>query len=539
VQIGNVTIAALAALLLLQNATAGPSDKIKRLLQKGQDQAAVEEVQRNWTKWEQMERDMVVAWALDAAVMQGRQLLLGTLVNRFDIRNGLCIRVSILMYNKDSQYRAKVLEYLLVSPWFARFSCSLNFRYIRTMHSDGNASLLSRLLRSGMKVETFAELEESKRGVEEVVKRGDRLHLRAFLDTWHLVPGSEQIQDAAVVSALESDRRDLLVEILASVPHLKEKDGRRGFLADSVIAAARLNDTGTLRQLLNRGADACGREPVIIAEYILKGGGGFPLSERVERYAEPQLTGPNALFYAIQHGNLDMVLLLLENGANADCSIVLQPTVEEVQRELEKATKQGERIDYKGIPKTINLVEFTRSMQNAEVIAGVESVVEIGRAWKRAVDTGTKTAYEEFVTKYKEERLAQPLVVRGRSLINTPPVVDISGSWKAGPPNEQIQSSWYYFDVDTQSTWDFDFKVEGDTVTGSLSNSVQGRAGIEGTVLGDEVSFAATTKTSDGNNPRTLLYRGKIKPDAIQFNITIVGIPDKFELTAHRADSHK
>ncbi|HEU0179653.1 MAG TPA: hypothetical protein VFV58_35935 [Blastocatellia bacterium] len=82
---------------------------------------------------------------------------------------------------------------------------------------------------------------------------------------------------------------------------------------------------------------------------------------------------------------------------------------------------------------------------------------------------------------------------------------DVSGKWTAQVPGRNGQ---------TRETT-FNFKVEGDKLTGTMSGMQGGDNPIsDGKISGDEISF--TVKISFNGNDVTLLYKGKVSGDEIK-----------------------
>ena len=96
---------------------------------------------------------------------------------------------------------------------------------------------------------------------------------------------------------------------------------------------------------------------------------------------------------------------------------------------------------------------------------------------------------------------------------------DVSGKWKASfttPDGQQRENT-------------FDFKVNGDKLTGTVA-SAMGEVPIQdGKVSGDEISFSVTRNF--GGNDVKILY--KVSDDQIQLKVEAG--ERKFEMTAKRA----
>jgi hypothetical protein len=101
---------------------------------------------------------------------------------------------------------------------------------------------------------------------------------------------------------------------------------------------------------------------------------------------------------------------------------------------------------------------------------------------------------------------------------------DVSGKWVAQVPGRDGQ---------TRETT-FNFKAEGDKLTGTMSGR-QGDVQIaDGKIAGDDISFTVTVNF--GGNEIKLLYKGKVAGDEIKFTRTREGgnQPGQ-EFTAKRA----
>ncbi|MPY89109.1 MAG: hypothetical protein GEU99_14430 [Luteitalea sp.] len=120
-----------------------------------------------------------------------------------------------------------------------------------------------------------------------------------------------------------------------------------------------------------------------------------------------------------------------------------------------------------------------------------------------------------------------PGLVRGLALslvvLATVSAADISGTWKAeftAPGGQTVENT-------------FVFEVDGDTLTGTVSSEMAGESPIEeGTIDGDEISFAAT-RSIRGNEMRSH-YEGKVDGDKIDLTVTVQGGDRSFDMTATR-----
>jgi hypothetical protein len=101
---------------------------------------------------------------------------------------------------------------------------------------------------------------------------------------------------------------------------------------------------------------------------------------------------------------------------------------------------------------------------------------------------------------------------------------DISGKWVAQVPGRGGQ---------TRETT-FNFKVDGSTLTGTVSGMRGDNAISDGKVSGDDVSFSV--KVSFNGNDLKFIYKGKVSGDEIKFTRTAEGgnFPPQ-EFTAKRS----
>jgi hypothetical protein len=84
-------------------------------------------------------------------------------------------------------------------------------------------------------------------------------------------------------------------------------------------------------------------------------------------------------------------------------------------------------------------------------------------------------------------------------------VADVAGKWTAA--------------IDTQigvQNYTYDFKVDGEKLTGTAKSQFSESPIAEGTVKGDEISFVENLKYED--QPIRVVYKGKISGDEIKFN---------------------
>jgi hypothetical protein len=88
---------------------------------------------------------------------------------------------------------------------------------------------------------------------------------------------------------------------------------------------------------------------------------------------------------------------------------------------------------------------------------------------------------------------------------------DVDGKWTASMPGRQGNSQEVTFN----------FKADGDKLTGTMSNP-RGEMEIkDGKVEGDNISFTRTFER--GGNSMTILYKGKVSGDTIDFTVSMQG----------------
>ena len=100
------------------------------------------------------------------------------------------------------------------------------------------------------------------------------------------------------------------------------------------------------------------------------------------------------------------------------------------------------------------------------------------------------------------------LVLAGISLVYA---AGIDGKWIAQVPGRDGQ---------TRETT-FNFKVEADKLTGTVSGRQGDTAFSDGKIKGDEISFIVTANF--GGNEVKILYKGKVAGDEIKFTRTREG----------------
>jgi hypothetical protein len=84
---------------------------------------------------------------------------------------------------------------------------------------------------------------------------------------------------------------------------------------------------------------------------------------------------------------------------------------------------------------------------------------------------------------------------------------DLNGKWKGdlkGPDGNDLEIN-------------FDFKVDGEKLTGTVTNTYGEEQITDGVVKGDDVSFVILA----GGGQFKITYKGKVDGEAIQFHVTI------------------
>ena len=107
------------------------------------------------------------------------------------------------------------------------------------------------------------------------------------------------------------------------------------------------------------------------------------------------------------------------------------------------------------------------------------------------------------------------------ALALTAAAADISGTWKgtAQTPNGPVERT-------------FNFKVDGNKLTGDTTSDMFGKSVIEDGKIGDNVSFTITVKIQ--GNESKVNYTGKVEGDQIKFTVEIPAINQTIEYTAKR-----
>jgi len=113
-------------------------------------------------------------------------------------------------------------------------------------------------------------------------------------------------------------------------------------------------------------------------------------------------------------------------------------------------------------------------------------------------------------------RMCVFIAVIGCALAVVAMAADVGGKWRAeftSPDGVQRENT-------------FTFKVDGETVTGTVAGSQDDTPISDGKLNGDTISFTADRPFG------TFTYKGKISGDEISFNVEFRG--NNFEITAKR-----
>ncbi|MGO9231540.1 MAG: hypothetical protein ACLQKA_20305 [Bryobacteraceae bacterium] len=106
-------------------------------------------------------------------------------------------------------------------------------------------------------------------------------------------------------------------------------------------------------------------------------------------------------------------------------------------------------------------------------------------------------------------------------LLLVPALADVTGKWTAA--------------IDTQigiQNYTYDFKVDGDKLTGRAKSQFGDTAITEGTVKGDEVSFVENLDFQ--GQPLRITYKGKVSGEEIKFTRQVGDVATE-EFVATRA----
>ena len=106
----------------------------------------------------------------------------------------------------------------------------------------------------------------------------------------------------------------------------------------------------------------------------------------------------------------------------------------------------------------------------------------------------------------------------------TAAAADLSGKWTASTQGRDGKAREVAFN----------FKVDGETLTGTVSGRTGDREISEGKVAGDDISFAV--KMTMGETEVKMLYKGKVAGEEIKFTVQREGRDRTTEMTAKRAN---
>ncbi len=102
--------------------------------------------------------------------------------------------------------------------------------------------------------------------------------------------------------------------------------------------------------------------------------------------------------------------------------------------------------------------------------------------------------------------------------VMTAAAADVAGKWTAQVPSRGGETR--------EAT--FNFKVDGSTLTGTMSGQQGDNQISDGKVTGDEISFTVTV------NDRKMMFKGKVSGNEIKFTRTREGSDRTQEFTAKK-----
>jgi len=102
---------------------------------------------------------------------------------------------------------------------------------------------------------------------------------------------------------------------------------------------------------------------------------------------------------------------------------------------------------------------------------------------------------------------------------------DIDGKWVAQMPGRGGE---------TRETT-FNFKADGDKLTGTISGPRGDREISDGKITGDEISFAMVMPGRQGGGEMKMVYKGKVSGNEIKFTVQREGGDRTFEFVAKKA----
>lgn len=92
---------------------------------------------------------------------------------------------------------------------------------------------------------------------------------------------------------------------------------------------------------------------------------------------------------------------------------------------------------------------------------------------------------------------------------------DVNGKWVAQVPGFQGDT----FEIT------FNFKAEGEKLTGTIGSPMGEREFTEGKISGDNISFVLVLSPPGGEGSFKIVYKGKVSADRIQFTQSFEGGP--------------
>jgi len=121
-------------------------------------------------------------------------------------------------------------------------------------------------------------------------------------------------------------------------------------------------------------------------------------------------------------------------------------------------------------------------------------------------------------------RIVLGLAVLAALMVVAAAAADVSGKWIGASQGRDGKAREVVFN----------FKVDGDKRTGTVSGRMGDREISEGKVAGDKISFAVSI--SAGGNEFKMLYKGKVEGDQIHFTVQREGGERTMHLVAKRAN---
>ena len=140
----------------------------------------------------------------------------------------------------------------------------------------------------------------------------------------------------------------------------------------TIRMASEANDLELVKLLVEAGGDPTDHEEVTTPVMAVSGGGGQSLTFSASRYAHPQYTGRNALYYAIANDNVEMVSYLIDRGADPNDVLETQPSQELVAAFALRAVQIGEQVNIRAENGWLSLMALARARHNPDVMKAME-----------------------------------------------------------------------------------------------------------------------------------------------------------------------